>query len=55
MKIIEMSGTFVVNDEGYPIALLWKNTHVVGFELKEYTLEKFTRLLTSLVGKETNV
>lgn len=52
-KVVEMSGTFVVDEEtGYPAAFLHKNTHVIGFEMKEFTLDKFTRLLTALSANE---
>lgn len=51
-KVLEMLATFVLNDEGYPIAFLWRNTHVIGFEAKEMTLDKYTKLLVSLSANE---
>lgn len=48
MKIQEIGLTAIVDDKGYPIAALWKNSHVLCFELKEMNLDKYTRLLESL-------
>lgn len=49
-QIVEEAHTTILDSEGNPVLILRKNGHILAYEVKEITLDKYTRLLQAMTA-----